>query len=127
MKTADPRAAGTASFKLGDVVCLKSGSPTMVIIKIPRKSGEPVTCLYWNQEENEGVEVLVPMEALETPESRIKREYELKRLVDGTRHITLPDHVDPERTMVIAFDTIEDKMEFIQSRFNEPGSARVLN
>lgn len=101
----------------------------MVIVKFPRKPGDPAKCLYWNDDKKVEKSMSVPIEALERPEARIKREYRLKQILDGNRHITLPPEADPERTMVIAFDSVEDKMNFVNSQFQslDPTKTKVIH
>ena len=118
------------TLKVGDVVMLRSGSPHMVLVEVP-KAGKFgwAKATYWDQARNEGATVRVQMSAIETPEARIKREARLQKAIHGTRHILLPEDCDETASLVMVFDSPADKAAFLQGSFEQgvPDTAKVLH
>jgi uncharacterized protein YodC (DUF2158 family) len=67
------------SFKVGDVVRLKSGSPKMTVEYIERTSTKiSVHCIWWNENTNEFDREVFPADAL--------------KIDDGENKIQIPEY-----------------------------------
>lgn len=107
-------------FQPGDLVMLKSGSPNMVVVKVPADIKKPLTCEYWDAPRNQRVQILVPRAAVEKPEEHMRRvqDLEIFRAKLNTLVVAITDTM-----IVIDFDSVEDKQRFIDEKFDGQASA----
>lgn len=99
------------SIQPGDLVVMKSGSPTMVVVTVPTDPTKKLRCTFWDTQKNLEKEVAVLMSAVETLEAHTRRQSRLNFFA-ATGH-ELPD-VGPDRSLVMVFDDIKDRDSFLK-------------
>lgn len=114
-------------IKVGSVVMLKSGSPQMVVIELLSKPGKQARCQYWDVAAHASLSQQVPVSAIETIEQRIDRETRLQELIARNPSIELPEGVSQDLVLVMSFESIEHKEQFIKDSFGGVSTPTLLN
>jgi hypothetical protein len=112
-------------FKVGDVVIMKSGSPYMVIVKLPAagEKDQRATCTYWAAPTDQ-VKNDVPIIALETQEAFIARQQKLQQhaaaLAAAAANPIIQGLQNDERVLCMTFSSDEDMQNFLKKTFESP-------
>jgi len=109
--------SNTKELQVGSVVTLKSGSPQMVIVELPTKPGRPARCQHWDFNTQSAINQPIPVSSIETAENHIARERRFHEMMQRNPSVEIPEGVSEDRVLVITFDSIEDKEQFVQDSF----------
>ena len=101
----------TTVIKPGDLVVMKSGSPSMVVVTVPTDPSKKLRCIFWDTLSNTEKEVGVLMSAVETLEAHTRRQTRLNFFAATGQQ--LPE-VGPDRSLVMVFDDAKDRDTFLK-------------
>ena len=88
----------------------------MVVVKLPQDPDGLATVEYWNQAEGAPCQAKVRLAALEKPEEQLRR---LLRMEEITAAMGGPVVRVTDATLVITFDSAEDRDRFIKEKFQD--------
>jgi len=100
-------------LKENGVVVMKSGSPMMVLIEVPKDPQKRALCAYWCKEKNKPVEEMVFVHALETPEACLDRQTKLKNYMSEDEDLT-------QKSFLMEFSTSAEMQSFVNRMFSGP-------
>lgn len=101
----------------GSIVVLKTGSPHMLIIKVPGDGESRARCIFWNNVQGSMTVDDYPMIALETLEAHQRRlqKFQEHLLQNAAGPFIKPD----EKTVIIQFDSVEEKDAYLAEHWTD--------
>lgn len=104
------------AIKKGDPVVLKSGSPHMIIVKVPSNPEGLARCIFWNSARSQFITDDYPMTALESIADHTRRLQKYQEMaLAGSRPVIRPD----EKTVVIQFESVEDMEAYLDKYWTD--------
>lgn len=110
-------------FKIGDLVCLKSGSPTFTVKSFARNGDIVVT--VFNMSSGKVVDYKFAPALIQTVSefNKAKRKLDMEA---NNRIIEIPDGVPTEQVVTVAFESMELKKAFLERMFDEQVQGQLL-
>lgn len=110
-------------FKIGDLVCLKSGSPTFTVKKFARNGDIIVT--VFNMNSGKVIDYkFAPALIQSVPEfNRTKRKLDMDA---NNRLIELPEGIPTSQIVTVAFESEDLKKKFLERMFDEQVQGQLL-